>query len=191
MKQNDKYLTESLDILKRDFGQPLPTLQDTTKAHQAKKLQENPGAAAGAAMATIMLMNPQTGRKNKATTALRNKDNPSHKKAVGMFQKLRDKFKKKEDEPLSKVDQYKALMKKTTGESIIEGPDDVREARKALSRVVKEEQKFRKQMYNLEQVFLQDPRPENKKLAKEIKTSYKSGVTKFMRDSVLMVKRMK
>jgi Skp family chaperone for outer membrane proteins len=108
-----------------------------------------------------------------------------------MFQKLRDKFKKKEDEPLSKVDQYKALMKKTTGESIIEGPDDVREARKALSRVVKEEQKFRKQMYNLEQVFLQDPRPENKKLAKEIKTSYKSGVTKFMRDSVLMVKRMK
>ena len=91
MKQNDKYLTESLDILKRDFGQPLPTLQDTTKAHQAKKLQENPGAAAGAAMATIMLMNPQTGRKNKATTALRNKDNPSHKKAVGMFQKLKDK----------------------------------------------------------------------------------------------------
>jgi len=117
MKQNDKYLTESLDILKRDFGQPLPTLQDTIKAHQTKKL--------------------------------------------------------------------------SVGESIKEGPDDVREARKALSRVVKEEQKFRKQMYNLEQVFLQDPRPENKKLAKEIKTSYKSGVTKFMRDSVLMVKRMK
>ena len=113
MKQNDKYLKESVDFLSREFGQPLPTLQDTIKAHQAKKLQENPGAAAGAAMATIMLMNPQTGRKNKATTALRNKDNPSHKKAVGMFQKLRDKFKKKEDEPVDKVAQYRALMQKT------------------------------------------------------------------------------
>ena len=46
-------------------------------------------------------------------------------------------------------------------------------------------------MYDLEQVFLQDPRPENKKLAKDIKISYKSGVTSYMRDSVLMVKRMK
>ena len=76
-------------------------------------IKENPGAAAAAAMATIMLMNPQTGRKNKAVTALRNKDNPSHGKAVGIFQKLRDKFKKKEDEPKSKVDQYRALMQKT------------------------------------------------------------------------------
>ena len=191
MKQNDKYLKESVDFLSREFGQPLPTLQDTTKAYQAKKLHENPVAAAAAAMATIMLMNPQTGRKNKAVTALRNKDNPSHGKAVGMFQKLRDKFKKKEDKPLSKVDQYRALMKKTTGESIKEGPDDRKFAKKALSQIVKTEQKFRKQMYDLEQVFLQDPRPENKKLAKDIKISYKSGVTSYMRDSVLMVKRMK
>ena len=76
-------------------------------------IKENPGAAAGAAMATIMLMNPQTGRKNKAVTALRNKDNPSHKKAVGIFKKLKDKFKKKEDEPVDKVAQYRALMQKT------------------------------------------------------------------------------
>ena len=76
-------------------------------------IKENPAAAAGAAMATIMLMNPQTGRKNKAVTALRNKDNPSHKKAVGIFQKLKDKFKKKKDEPVDKVAQYRALMQKT------------------------------------------------------------------------------
>ena len=57
-------------------------------------LKENPAVAAAAAMATIKLMNPQTGRPNKAITALRNKDNPSHGKAVGIFQKLRDKFKK-------------------------------------------------------------------------------------------------
>ena len=31
----------------------------------------------------------------------------------------------------------------------------------------------------------------NDKLAKDIKKSYKDNVTKFMRDSVLMVKRMK
>ena len=76
-------------------------------------LKENPGAMAAAAMATIQLRNQQTGRVNKATTALGNRQHPSHKKAVGIFQKLRDKFKKKEDEPMSKADQYKALMQKT------------------------------------------------------------------------------
>tara|TARA_Y100000310_G_scaffold111502_1_gene109884 strand:+ start:148 stop:771 length:624 start_codon:yes stop_codon:yes gene_type:complete len=76
-------------------------------------IKENPAVAAAAAMTTMKLMNPDTGRKNKAITALRNKDNPSHGKAVGIFQKLKDKFKKKEDEPMSKADQYKALMQKT------------------------------------------------------------------------------
>ena len=197
MKQNDKYLKESVDFLSREFGQPLPTLQDTTKAYQAKKLQENPGAAAAAAMATVMLMNPQTGRKNKATTALRNKDNPSHEKAVSIFQKLRDKFTQKKKEKSEKqrradIDvELKKMGITPRMESIKESPDDIKFAKKALSRIVKTEQKFRKQMYDLEQVFLQDPRPENKKLAKDIKISYKSGVTKYMRDSVLMVKRMK
>jgi len=93
-------------------------------------LKENPGAAAGAAMATIMLMNPQTGRKNKAITALRNKDNPSHQKAVGIFQKLRDKFKKKEDEPVDKVAQYRALMQKTK--------DDAHYAKQYAARTGKE-----------------------------------------------------
>ena len=76
-------------------------------------IKENPAAAAAAAMTTVMLMNKDTGRKNKAITALRNKDNPAHGKAVGIFQKLRDKFKKKEDEPVDKVAQYRALMQKT------------------------------------------------------------------------------
>jgi hypothetical protein len=57
-------------------------------------IKENPAVAAAAAMATIKLKNSQTGRTNKAITALRNKDNPSHGKAVGIFQRLKDKFKK-------------------------------------------------------------------------------------------------
>jgi len=258
MKQNDKYLAEGLDILNREFGQPLPTLEDTMKAHQLKKeggpgsgkpkdgssndssdekakkekeledkakeqamkdmeaefgaddmfeayLKENPAAAAAAfqAMQNAKAKNPQTGRVNKLSTAYGNKDHPQHKKAKGIFAKLVDKFKKKKDEPKkqSKADQYKAMMQKTkddahykkqfTGESITEGPSDVKDARKALSMVVKQEQKFRKQMFALEQVFLQDPTKGNDKLAKDIKKSYKDGVTKFMRDSVLMVKRMK
>jgi len=65
-------------------------------------LRENPAAAAAAAMATVMLLNPNTGRKNKAITALRNKDNPSHGKAVGIFQKLRDKFTQKKKEKAEK-----------------------------------------------------------------------------------------
>jgi len=46
-------------------------------------------------------------------------------------------------------------------------------------------------MLNIEQGFLRDPRPENKKLAKDIKKSYKDNVTKFMREVVGMLKRMK
>ena len=258
MKQNDKYLAEGLDILNREFGQPLPTLEDTMKAHQLKKeggpgsgkpkdgssndssdekakkekeledkakeqamkdmeaefgdddmfesfLNENPAAVAAATQAMVQMKakNPKTGRVNKMTTALSNKSHPQHKKAKGIFAKIVDKFKKKKDEPKkqSKADQYKAMMQKTkddahykkqfTGESITEGPSDVKDARRALSMVVKQEQKFRKQMFALEQVFLQDPTKGNDKLAKDIKKSYKEGVTKFMRDSVLMVKRMK
>ena len=75
-------------------------------------LKENPGAMAAAAMAAVQLQG-KGNRKIKATTALGDRQHPSHKKAVGIFQKLKDKFKKKEDEPQSKADQYKALMQKT------------------------------------------------------------------------------
>jgi hypothetical protein len=61
-------------------------------------IKENPAVAAAAAMATIKLKNAQTGRTNKAITALRDKDNPAHGKAVGIFQKLKDKFKKSDFE---------------------------------------------------------------------------------------------
>ena len=81
-------------------------------------IKENPAAAAAAAMATVMLMNKDTGRKNKATTALRDRDNPAHGKAVGIFKKLKDKFAKK-DEPKKKdiefdtddVEKQKALAR--------------------------------------------------------------------------------
>ena len=46
-------------------------------------------------------------------------------------------------------------------------------------------------MFELEQPFLRDPRQENQKLAKDLKKNYKDGITKFMRDSVQMIKRMK
>jgi hypothetical protein len=57
--------------------------------------------------------------------------------------------------------------------------------------LIKQEGEFRKRMMNIEQGFLRDPRPENKKLAKDIKKSYKDNVTKFMREVVGMLKRMK
>ena len=148
-------------------------------------------------MAQLKAKNPKTGRVNKLTTALSDKSHPAHKKAKGIFSKLVDKFKKKKEKPKSKEltpDQSKAQAKAmgiSVGESITEGPDDVRFARRALSKLAKTETKFRKEMYDLEQAFLKDPRDENQKLAKEIKRSYKSGVTKFMRDSIDMIKRMK
>ena len=107
---SDKFLTESMDLLKRDFGQPLPTLQSVMEKHQ---------------------------------------------------------------------------------KNVKEGPDDVRVTKKQLQMLIKQEAAFRKRMLNIEQGFLRDPRPENKKLAKDIKKSYKDNVTKFMREVVGMLKRMK
>lgn len=107
---SDKFLTESIDLLKRDFGQPLPTLQSVMEKHQ---------------------------------------------------------------------------------KNVKEGPDDVRITKRQLQMLIKQEGEFRKRMMNIEQGFLRDPRPENKKLAKDIKKSYKDNVTKFMREVVGMLKRMK
>jgi len=76
-------------------------------------------------------------------------------------------------------------------EVVTEGPDDVRKAKKELQRIMKAEAKLRERMMKLEQIFLDDPRPENMKLAKDIKKSYKDNVTKFMRDTISYVKKMK
>ena len=78
-----------------------------------KTLVENPIVAATVMNMTKMHMtNPETGRKIKASTPLRDKAQPLHDKSVGIFQKIKNKLKKKE-EPKSKADQYKTLMQKT------------------------------------------------------------------------------
>ena len=76
-------------------------------------------------------------------------------------------------------------------ETISEGPDDKIKAKKELQRVMKAEAKLRERMMKLEQIFLSDPRPENMKLAKDIKKSYKDNVTVFMRDTISYVKKVK
>jgi len=156
-------------------------------------LTENPIVAATVMHMTKMNMkNPKTGRTIKAITPLKNKEHPLHKKSKGIFDKIKDAMKKKKKvEPKkqskSDADFYK---KQFTGE-VTEGPDDKRSARRVLSKIAKTETKFRKEMYELEQAFLQDPRTENKQAAKDIKKAYKDGVTKFMRDSVKLIKGMK
>ena len=39
-KTNEKYLTESIDLLQRDFGQPLPTLQSVMKKQQENETSD-------------------------------------------------------------------------------------------------------------------------------------------------------
>ena len=167
-------------------------------------IKENPAAIAAAVqtMQKMKAKNPKTGRVNKLSTALGDKQHPAHKKAKSVFSRIVDKFKKKKDGPnptskdsplvpkkqsKSDVDFYKRQF---AGE-VKEGPDDVRFARRAMSKIAKDEAKLRKSMFELEQAFLRDPRKENQKLAKDIKKNYKSNVTAFMRDSVQMIKRMK
>ena len=154
---------------------------------------ENPIVAATVMQMTKMQMkNPKTGRTIKAITPLKNKEHPLHKKSKGIFAKIKDAMKKKKKDVPKKQSKSDAdfYKKQFTGE-IKEGPDDKRAARRVLSKIAKTETKFRKEMYELEQAFLQDPRTENKKAAKDIKKAYKDGVTKFMRDSVKLIKGMK
>ena len=172
MKQNDKYLVEGLDILNREFGQPLPTLEDTMKAHKLKK-EGGPGSG-----------------KSKDGSA-KDIEKKSMKAADDANAKMDADEKEMEKQAKAQAMADMGMDDDDMFESITEGPGDIKFAKKALSRIVKTEQKFRKQMYDLEQVFLKDPNPTNRKLATEIKKSYKDNTTKFMRDSVLMVKRMK
>ena len=80
----------------------------------------------------------------------------------------------------------KDVMKK-----VQEGPDEQRPADQEVQRIVKAEAKLRERMLKLEQIFLGDARPENVKLAKDIKKVYKDTVTKFMREMIKMRKKMK
>ena len=80
----------------------------------------------------------------------------------------------------------KDVMKK-----VQEGPDEQRPADKEVQRLVKAEAKLRERMLKLEQIFLRDARPENVKLAKDIKKVYKDTVTKFMREMIKLRKKLK
>ena len=83
------------------------------------------------------------------------------------------------------------MVKKYGKHPLKEGPDDKRAAKSQIGKIAKLEQNFRKEMFKLEQILLQDPRTENKKAAKDLKVSYRKNITQFMRDIVLMTKRMK
>ena len=72
-----------------------------------------------------------------------------------------------------------------------EGPEEQRPADKEVQRLVKAEAKLREIMLKLEQIFLRDARPENVKLAKDIKKVYKDTVTKFMREMIKLRKKLK
>ena len=80
----------------------------------------------------------------------------------------------------------KDVMKK-----VQEGPDEQRPADKEVQRLVKAEAKLRERMLKLDQIFLRDARPENVKLAKDLKKLYKDTVTKFMREMIKLRKKLK
>ena len=77
------------------------------------------------------------------------------------------------------------------GEVVSEGPDEKVKAQKEIQQIVKAESKLRDRMMKLEQIYLKDARPENVKLAKELKVSYKKHVTTFMKDVFKLTKRVK
>ena len=75
--------------------------------------------------------------------------------------------------------------------SLNESTEDKIKAQKKFQSLMRQEGLMRDRMFKLEQAFLADSRPENIKLAKELKKLYKNSVTTFMRDTAKMVKRLK
>ena len=96
---------------------------EKSRLKKESTLNENPAAMAAAqAMVKIKMKNPKTGKENSAVSALKDKDNPNHKKAKSIFSKLKDRFsKKKKEEPKkqtkSDADFYK---RQYAGESVNE-----------------------------------------------------------------------
>ena len=76
-------------------------------------------------------------------------------------------------------------------ESVTEGPDEKVKVQKELQKLMKAEGKLRDKMYKIEQIILKDPTTGNQTLSRNIKDSYKKNVTKFMREVVSIVKRIK
>ena len=75
--------------------------------------------------------------------------------------------------------------------TVTEGPDEQRPADREVQRIIKAEAKLRERMLKLEQIFLRDARPENVKIAKDIKKLYKDTVTNFMREAAKLVNKLK
>ena len=75
--------------------------------------------------------------------------------------------------------------------SVNESAEDKIKAQKKFQSLMRQEGLMRDRMFKLEQAFLADSRPENIKLAKELKKLYKSSVTSFMRDTAKLVKKLK
>ena len=94
-------------------------------------LKENPAAIAAVQTMTAIKLQGKGKRKVQAVTALKDKEHPSHEKAVSIFQKIKDKFsKKKEDEPKkqsqSDADFYKKQYAARTGKEL--GEDKMNES---------------------------------------------------------------
>ena len=105
-------------------------------------LNENPGAMAAAAMATVKMKNAQ-GKQIKGTTALQSSDPSVKKKAKSIFQRLKDKFSKKKDDKKpapkkqskSDTDFYKRQF---AGESIIVNGKQYHSIKESDQRIFKE-----------------------------------------------------
>ncbi len=90
-KVSDKVKKVAKDMEKKDAEDFASTKhKGLPKKVKEALLSENPAVSAAAAMAVIQMQNPDTGRKIKAITPLKNKDHKLHGKAKGIFKRLKD-----------------------------------------------------------------------------------------------------
>ena len=167
-----KDLVKESKYLKREFGSPLPTLDDVMKQHP-EEIKEgkfevyfdlDPDASPAQRMG---LMSVEVTAKDKKEA-----EKLVASKFVGGMKLIK-----------------KSKTKKLKEEILKEAPKDKSKAAKLTQRLTRNESKLRDTMKQLMQLYNSDE--VNKKLSQDLESAYKRGVTKFMRTAISILKKVK
>ena len=156
----------SENVWDRKFGEPLPTLKDVVNKHN--NITEDDCGCSGVTSCACEVVTEHTVTFTKDE-----------------MEKLHSGGKVVKADPDGKDHTY------AYNESVTEGPDEKSKASREFQYMWKAEEKLRTRMIKLEQIMLRDARPENVKLAKDLKKSYKLNVTEFMREVIKLIKKLK
>jgi len=139
---------------------------------------------------TIMALSPKSDKGYREPVKPDFEYDPEKVRQEGFGGELKGKDKQKFEK--ARKENAEQLGYKLTGtKDIKESIQEKSKATREFQHMWKAETKLRDRMHKIEQIILKDPTTGNQTLARSIKDSYKRNVTKFMREVVSIIKRIK